>query len=200
MNALLPLAARSGSRWIALAGGSLHPDVFGGAHPDNLSDAALEKAAKTLAPLARRAAEFGVRLTLEPHIRSVLATPERAARLCALIGEDAVRITLDPTNFMGFLDLLDPLPLLDRCATALSSCCGMVHIKEITPQPGFHLHAGLAPVGTGRTDWERVLQIADRIAPPESWVLVEHCANAAEARESVRLMRSAAARRGLNLD
>jgi sugar phosphate isomerase/epimerase len=196
---LIPLAAEAGCPFIAFAAGSRATDIFGGADPGNLADNALAEAASTLAPLADLATRHGVRLTLEPHIRSVLATPERAAALFARVGSPALRVTLDVSNFYDFFDLLDSEPMRLRCETALAPCCGIVHFKEIAVLPGFHFHAGMVPMGSGRTDWRAVLGTAAKIAPSDGWLLVEHCATPEEARASIALVRAAAAGLGLPL-
>lgn len=193
---LIPLAAAAGCPWVAFSGGSCCPDIFGGSDPRNLADAALEEAAAALAPLAALAARHGVTLSLEPHLRSLLSTPERAAALCARVGSPALRVTFDISNFYDFAALLEPAPLLARAARALAPCCGLVHLKEIALTPGFHLHAGLAPLGGGHTDWTEVLRHALPIAPAGGWVLVEHCQSPAEARASIALTRAAAAAAG----
>lgn len=197
---LIPRVAATGARFIALPGGSLHPDVFGGADPRNLSDAALDAAADVLTPLATRARDHGLVLSLEPHLRSVLATPERAAALCDRVNSPGLRITFDVSNTYDFFDLLDPTAMIARWDAALSGRTGLVHLKEGVLQPGFHLHAGLGPLGTGGTDWSAVLAVAARIAPSDTWLLVEHCADASEATASVALIREAATRVGLQLN
>lgn len=193
IRTLITLAAEAGCGWIAFSGGSKHPDCFGGSDPANLGEAALDEAAAVLAPLAALAARHGVRLTLEPHIRTILATPERAAALAARVGHDALRITLDVTNYYGALDCLAPDALLERCRRTLAGVTGLAHLKEITLLPGFHIHAGLAPMGAGRTDWTRVVAIAAELVTSDGWVLVEHCASAEEATASIALVRAAAA-------
>lgn len=199
MQRLIPLAAEAGCPWIAFPAGSCQPDTFGGADPRNLSAKALDTAAEALAPLARLAEQHHVKLTLEPHIRSVIATPERAAALCAKVGSPALRITFDVSNFYDFLDLLDPTEMIERCGKALKPWCGLVHLKEVVVTDGFHLHAGLAPMGKGRTDWTQVLSEAAPGFPADSWVLVEHCSGLDEAVSSVTLVRAAAAAAGLTL-
>lgn len=200
LDRLIPLAAEAGCPWIALPGGSCCEDVFGGSDVRNLQAEALEAAARILTPLARAAEREGVRLTLEPHLRSALAEPERAAHLCERIGSPALRITFDVSNFYGFFDLLDSRSMTDRCARALVRCCGLVHLKEVALAPGFHLHAGLVRMGAGHTDWCAVLQAAASIAPADTWILIEHCASADEARASVALVRDAARKIGLRLE
>ncbi|RME67270.1 MAG: sugar phosphate isomerase/epimerase [Verrucomicrobia bacterium] len=191
LRRLIPLSAEAGCRWIAFGAGSRHPDIFGGHDPDNLTEAALEEAAAVLGPLAELARQHGVFLSLEPHIRSVIATPERAAELCRRVGCEALKITFDITNYYGFFDLLDPGSMIERCERALGGITGLVHLKEVALQPGFHFHAGLVPIGSGRTDWKRVLRAAAQIAPADTWVVIEHCAGAEEAGNAVTIVREA---------
>jgi sugar phosphate isomerase/epimerase len=196
---LIPLAAEAGCPFLAFSAGSHHSDVFGGAHPANLLDDALAQAAESLKPLADLAERHGVRISLEPHIRSVLSTPERGAALCTRVGSSALRVTFDVTNFYEFFDFLNPECMRHRCERSLADCCGMVHFKEIALSPGFHFHAGLVPMGAGSTDWQDVLASAAAIAPPDGWLLVEHCGSAEEARASIALVRGAATALGLAL-
>ena len=200
MQRLIPLAAEAGCPWIAFAGGSYNPDIFGGSDPRNLQPRALDDAARVLEPLARLAEKHQVRLSLEPHIRSVLATPERAAELCSKVGSPALRVTWDPSNFYDFFDLIDADPMLERCARALAPWCGLVHFKEVALSGGFHLHAGLVPMGQGRTDWAKALSVVSPIAPRDGWLVVEHCGSEAEAMASIALVRTAAQGQGIAVE
>jgi hypothetical protein len=106
---------------------------------------------------------------------------------------------VDVTSFYDYWDLWNSQDTVRQVCTKLAGLYGLVHIKEVALAEGFHIHAGLAPLGAGPTDWTAVLaQVAPHV-PADSWVILEHVQTAEEARASVALLRDAAARAGATL-
>jgi sugar phosphate isomerase/epimerase len=66
--------------------------------------------------------------------------------------------------------------------------CGLIHVKEVGLAEGFHLHAGLVPLGDGPTDWAHFLRLALPHLPADSWLILEHV-QAADAARSLSLLR-----------
>jgi sugar phosphate isomerase/epimerase len=176
LERLIGLAADTGCPWIAITGGSHCPALFGAADPRNFSAEALDRVASALAPLAAAAERAGVFLTIEPYLKSVAGTPARCAELVSKVGSPALRITFDPTSLYDFAALVNPAPFVDEMARVLAGCVGLVHLKEVALAEGFHLHAGLVPLGQGATDWSQVLRLVAPIQPADSWVVIEHVA------------------------
>ena len=65
---------------------------------------------------------------------------------------------------------------------------------------GFHIHAGLVPLGEGVTDWAKVLKLMAPNLPDDSWVVLEHVETAEEARNSFEILQKAAAEVNVTLE
>ena len=76
--------------------------------------------------------------------------------------------------------------------TALAGHYGLAHVKEVALAEGFHIHAGLAPLGEGQTDWSEMLRLMAPHMSADSWVILEHVQTPEEARNSLDLLRAAA--------
>lgn len=190
LDQLIDLAPSTGCPYIAIGPGNHHPSGFGAADPRNFRSAALDALASDLAPLCRKAEAVGVKLTVEPYLKSAIHRPDAFLSLKQRLPSPALRITLDVSNFYDFAALVDPQPCAAEACSRLAGHYGLVHLKEIALAEGFHLHAGLVPLGKGLTDWGNVLRLAAPHIPADSWVMVEHCSDAAEARASIGLIRS----------
>lgn len=198
LDRLIGLAAEAGCPWIAITGGNYHAAAFAATDPRNFTTAALDAVAEALGPHARAAEARGVGLTIEPYLKGVVGTPERCAAIVARVGSPALRVTFDPTSLYDFAALADPPPFVARMGAALAAGVGLVHVKEVALAEGFHLHAGLVPLGRGRTDWAELLRIVAPLSPATSWVVLEHVSPDDVAR-SLELLRAAATKAEVTL-
>ena len=82
---------------------------------------------------------------------------------------------------------------------ALAGHYGLAHIKEVALDEGFHIHAGLAPLGAGNTDWALMLGGIAPHMPEDSWVVLEHVATPEEGRNSLGILKTAAEKAGISL-
>ncbi len=146
------------------------------------------------------AEKAGVYLTIEPYLKTTINSPERFLALHARADSDALRVNIDPTSLYDYWDLWNADEKVNHVCTALAGYYGLGHIKEIALAEGFHIHAGLAPLGTGVTNWAQVLHLMAPHLPDDSWVVLEHVQTAEEARNSLKLLREAAASVNVNLE
>ena len=195
----IPLAAATGCPYIVINGGNYHPSGFGATDARNFSAAALDEVAGVLAPLVALAARHGARLSVEPYLKTAIWSPERFLALHALVGADALVANVDVTSLYDFWDLVDPAAKVRHVCQAFAGHYGLVHLKEVALGEGFHIHAGLAPLGTGATAWSEVLRLTAPHLPADGWAILEHVSSLDEARRSVELLRSAAAAAGVTL-
>jgi sugar phosphate isomerase/epimerase len=195
----IPLARETGCPYIVICGGNYHPSGFGAGDPRNDSPAALDEVAQELAPLLALTERHGARITIEPYLKTAINSPERFLALWHKAGSDALRVNVDVTSLYGYRELLDSTSLVQHVCEALAGHYGLVHIKEVSLAEGFHIHAGLAPLGAGRTDWEQVLRLIARHVPDDSWVILEHCLSAEQARADLAYLRGVAAKAALAL-
>jgi sugar phosphate isomerase/epimerase len=193
LEVLISLAPETGCRWIMISPGNAHPNLFGCHHPLNDTPEALDIYARGLEPLLALAEAKGVCLTVEPYLKGVVQNAGRFLGLHRRVPSPALRCNLDVSSSYDYRTALDPMPFVRESCAALAGHYGLVHLKEVTVMEGFHIHMGLCPMGRGNTDWAELLHLALPHLNDDAWVIVEHVADEAEARESLRIVREAAA-------
>ena len=195
----IPLAAQTGCPYIVICGGNHHPSGFGAGDPRNFTDQALDEVARALLPLLALAQEHGARLSIEPYLKTAIYSADRFLALQQKVGSDALRINIDVTSLYDYWDLWDSRETVESVCTMLAGHYGLGHIKEVALAEGFHIHAGLSPLGTGPTDWAQVLRLMAPHLPDDSWVILEHVLSPDEGRASYALLQDAAKEAGVAL-
>lgn len=197
---LIPKAGETGGRFIVLGPGNYHPSGFGHYDPRNFETSARHAYADALRPMLDLADRHDVYLTIEPYLKGVVNGAEAFDEIRERADSDRLRCNLDPSSlYAGLHDFLDPGPLVTRTVDGLRGHIGLIHIKELAVQEGFHLKMGLAPLAAGHTDWAAMLTAASRHVSEDAWVIVEHCASIDEARQHVAAIREAARAAGISL-
>ncbi len=196
----IPLAPAAGCPYIVICGGNYHPSGFGAGDRRNFTDQALDQVAEALAPLLALAEQHAVNLSIEPYLKTAIYNPERFLALQERVRSSRLRINIDVTSLYAYWDLWDSCRTVEHICTALAGHYGLGHIKEIALAEGFHIHAGLAPLGQGVTDWAQVLRLMAPHLPDESWVILEHVQTPEEGRNSIRLLRAAAEEASVTLE
>jgi sugar phosphate isomerase/epimerase len=195
----IPLASQTGCPYIVIGPGNYQAAAFAAADPNNFTDAALDEMAEALAPLLTLAEAHGVYLSIEAYLKGAISSPDRFLALQQRTGSPALKANIDVSSLYDFRDLVDPSRLVESVCTGLVGHYGLVHLKEVALSEGFHLHAGLVPLGQGPTDWAQVLRLVAPHLPADSWVVLEHVQTAEEAATSLSLVQEAAARAGVDL-
>jgi sugar phosphate isomerase/epimerase len=193
------LAPLTGCSYIVICGGNYHPSGFGAGDRRNFTEQALDQVADALAPLLALAEQHGVNLSIEPYLKTAIYSPERFLALQERVRSDHLRINIDVTSLYAYWDLWDACQTVEHICTSLAGHYGLGHIKEIALAEGFHIHAGLAPLGQGVTDWTQVLRLMVPHLPDDSWVIFEHILTPEEGRNSLKLLRAAAEEANLTL-
>ncbi|WP_226782387.1 sugar phosphate isomerase/epimerase family protein [Oceaniglobus trochenteri] len=196
----IPLAAETGCPYIVICGGNHHPSGFGAWDARNHSEGAFDELVAKLNPMVRLAARHGAKISIEPYLKTAIDGPDAFHRLRERMEDpDALVANLDVTSHYDFRDYARPGPRCRDVCEGYAGAYGLGHIKDIGLDDGFHLKMGLAPLGTSPTDWAQVLKMMEPNMPADSWLILEHVSDIAEARKSVALLRDLAARAGVNL-
>ena len=196
----IALASAVGCRYIVIGPGNYHPSGFGDVDPRNYTDEALDAMAAALRPMAALAEQHDVLLSFEPYLKAAVHGPESYLALHERVGSDALRANVDPTSLYTYWDVLDPRESLERTCAGFAGHYGLVHIKEVGLEEGFHVRMGLTPLANGRSDWVKLLQYAGQHLPDDAWVVLEHVLSVEEGRESIRIVREAAKAAGVTLE
>jgi sugar phosphate isomerase/epimerase len=197
---VIGLAPRVGCSVVVMPGGNYNASQFGGSDKKNFTDDAIDAAANELESLVRAAEDAGVALSIEPYVKGVIHSPAAFKALHGRLSSSSLKINLDITNFYDLEALIDPDPVCRKLIPELNGHVGIIHVKDIGLEDGFHIHAGLKPITEGPTDWGLVLELAATAAAPDVWLLLEHVLSKAEANESIAHLRALAADRGITLD
>lgn len=199
LEQVIPLAPEVGCNYIVICGGNYHPSGFGAGDARNFTEHALDEVAAALKPLLVWAEKAGVYLSIEPYLKTAIYSPERFLALHARLGSDALRINIDPTSLYDYWDLWNADAKVNHVCTSLAGHYGLAHLKEVALAEGFHIHAGLAPLGDGVTNWSEMLRLISPHMPSDSWVILEHVQTPEEGRRSFALLQEAAAHAGVQL-
>jgi sugar phosphate isomerase/epimerase len=199
LDKAIPLAAETGCPYIVIGPGNYHPSGFDAPHQRNFSDAALDTMARALESPLKRAEKYGICLSIEAYLKGVINSPQRFIDLWRKLHTDALRCNVDPSSLYSFRELVDSRAMVEQVCALLTGHYGLVHIKDIALNDGFHLHAGFAPLGQGPTDWVQMLRLVAPHVPGDSWVIIEHCLTPQQARADVAFLRTAATRADVTL-
>ena len=204
LEQVLPLAAETGCPYVVINGGNYHPSGFGVGDARNYTDAALDEVAEALIPMLALAERHGAKLSIEPIIKSAVYGPESFLALHERVARaggasDALRVNVDPTSLYDYWDLWDSKETVRHFCITLAGHYGLGHVKEVALSEGFHIHAGLVPLGAGNTDWAEMLRLVAPHMPEDSWVILEHVATPEEGRNSLGILRAAAKEAGVSL-
>lgn len=199
LKAAIPLAAATGCPYLVICGGNYHPSGFGAGDPRNFTNEALDEMARALGPMLDLAEAHGAKLSIEPYLKTAIYRPECFLALWDRVRSDALCVNIDPTSLYDYGDLWHPTETVAQVCIRLAGHYGLVHLKEIGLSEGFHIHAGLVPLGEGPTDWHQVLRLVAPHLPCDSWVILEHVQTPAEGRASLALLRAAAEAEGVVL-
>lgn len=196
----IELAPETGCRTIVLSCGNYRAAAYGAADKRNRTPEAIARYAEAVRPLLPAAEARGVALSVEAYAKGVVRNADAFLELARLAPSPSLRCNLDVTSLYGLDDLIDPMPLWRETCAKLAGRIGMVHIKEVAMAEGFHIHAGLAPLGAGPTDWKEALALIAVSVPADCWLLLEHLQSLKEAAASVAFVRNLAAEVGLALE
>jgi sugar phosphate isomerase/epimerase len=200
LSAALPLAAETGCRYVVIGSGNYHPSAFGGTDARNFRPEAITALARELAPIVRLAEACGALICIELYLKAVISSPARFLALSEQVGSPALRANIDVTSLYDFGAMIDPAATVEAVCSQLAGHYGLGHIKDIGLDEGFHLHMGLAPLGTSPTDWSDVLRRMSLHLAEDSWLILEHIQTPEEGRASAQLLRAAAQAAGVTLD
>lgn len=178
LQGALGVARELGAEAVICGAGSVAPEGGYAPDPANHSAATAGNLVATLRSLSGACEESGVAIALEPHVLTVLDTPERIADVVAQVDSPWIGVNLDPVNLLdGLAALYAPDSHLDRIFTALGAVARSGHLKDAYVEHQFVLHLSECPLGEGLFD---VAGFVERFAAvlPDGWLFLEHLPDA----------------------
>ncbi len=198
LRAALAVAAAAGALAVVTGPGHAAPGRGEEArvpHPDNLSEAALDRLAATCRQ-ALAGAPAGVRLLLEPAVLSPVSNLTRAAEAVRRVAHPAFGIAFSPAQLASLDNFYDNDSYLRRAVQQLGPAIGAVHARDVLLHPdGFSYRLSEEPVGRGGLDYAALLD-ALRAVEGDVPVVVEHAGEAAVA-QGLDHLRQICAQRGI---
>lgn len=116
---------------------------------------ALELFTSRVAPLAKYAGEQGTVLAIEPVVRHIVSTPERARAVLDAVDLDSLRMIFDPVNLLDESNEQSRDALFERFISLLGDDVRLVHIKDYQ-RPDMKACAA----GLGVMDYTKILRFA----------------------------------------
>jgi L-ribulose-5-phosphate 3-epimerase len=170
----LRLAEALGADGVTLGCGSHNPR--GGYWPDrrNHTQEAQDRLVASLREAAASAGERGMMIALECHVLTTLDRPDRVREIIEAVGSPAVRVNLDPVNFVGDLGTLwHSAELVDRVFDTLGDFAVCGHVKDVYAEDRLVLHLSETLLGDGEFDVRRYLERFEQLLP-DGYLFVEH--------------------------
>lgn len=185
----IPYVKGTGCLDLVINGGNHHPSGFAGSHADNFTESVLDEIARGLEPWVAKCEEHGVNLTIEPHVQCAINTPERFLQLKGRLCSKRLMLTLDLCNFLYFSDLWDPVPRMLRICEQLKGHYESVHLKNLGPGPGTHIHINEVPFLEGQVEWTQILAVLKR-DNPDAYLILEKVKSEPEAIAGIESIRN----------
>ena len=169
------------------ASGSLNPNSPWAAHPDNVTQEAMDRVVENTKQLVPYAEAANCLLIPETTQWGVINSIERMQEFVERVDSPFVRISFDPVNHMTSQRVYDSGRFV-RCAIAtLGDAIGTIHCKDVMvdPQKLLVSHIDEAPIGTGLFDHAALMEASRQLEP---WKLfsIEHLPGGAERMPRIR--------------
>lgn len=131
-------------------------------HPQNRTDAALEKVISVFSALCDVAAKHGVWVGMEGAFGHVCYDVDRLKYAVDRMGKDNVKIIFDLYNYLDISNVDDRYEILEHGLKAFGNKICVFHLKDCRVEDGRLVQCG---VGRGIFDYDRILQSIARYVP-----------------------------------
>lgn len=166
--------------------------IWHGPHGDDLSDEAFARVVQTVREIIDAVAPTRSAYALETMPWMLPDSPESYQRLIAAIDRDAFCVHLDPVNLINSpRRYFGNAGLVRECFARLGPHIRSCHAKDIRLENRLTVHLDECAPGRGRLDYPTYLRELDRL-DPDTPLMLEHLATAAEYAEAAGHIRSVA--------
>jgi sugar phosphate isomerase/epimerase len=140
--------------------------------PENATEDGYVRCRTAIEKLVRVAEKSGAVVSIEPYWRNVIDSVDRAARLFREVNSPALRLVMDPCNYMRKEDLARMQPMLEDMFKRLGDRVVVAHAKDVKASAdGTDLPAS----GLGVLDYPLYLRLLARL-DREMPLILEHLA------------------------
>ena len=156
--------------------------------PECRSDKSLDIFIKNLRPIVEYAEKMGVIVAIEPVLKHIVYSPQRARKVLDEIGSPNLQIIFDPVNLLGTENYQNRTQVINEAIELLGKDIACVHIKDFKVD-GEELTACAA--GTGEMDYTDIMRFI-KYQKPYIHVTLENTVpeNSEKAREYIESVMS----------
>jgi sugar phosphate isomerase/epimerase len=173
-RSLIQICARLQGDNVYVRPGSLNPGGHWWPHPENHSEATIDRLVDSLSQIARDAEDAGVVVVVEGHTVSPLDTAAKVREVIEHVESPALKFNCDPVNFVSSVqDVYHSRRVLDDLFDTLGELNWAIHAKDMAVEDRHVVHISEVVMGRGRMDLGYMLERFAAIRP-EGYVIVEH--------------------------
>jgi sugar phosphate isomerase/epimerase len=116
---------------------------------------------------------MGVNIALEGHINVTACSGRVAAEIIREAGSSALRVHLDPVNWMTLGECYDSIGFLESLFEDVGSLAGSCHAKDAAVLDELITRVVECPPGDGCLDYPTFVRLANQLGPNQ-WMVIEH--------------------------
>lgn len=178
LKRVITFAGGAGARCVVSGCGHMNPDLpeeVYSAHPDNWTDAAMDRLAESCAEAAEWASAAGTVFCAESWVLLTLNSPRKMRELLDRVNHPGFGILFDPVNLMNLDVYFDNGRMIREAFDLLGDRIMAVHAKDtILIDSAFTYHMSEARPGKGTLDYETLLRGMDQLKDVETPLHIEH--------------------------
>lgn len=129
-----------------------------------------ERLTACLAEAGRIAESRDVIVALEGHVNTTACTPATAVEIVREAGSAALRVHLDPVNWITLEACRDTTRFLEEMFDVVGDLAGSCHAKDVAVDNRLITHMDEVPPGNGVLDYSTYMRLAN---PLDQWMVVE---------------------------
>jgi sugar phosphate isomerase/epimerase len=171
------------SQFLVSDGGELPTAVIGcGSHnlagawfwdKRNFSEETRKNLVANLSRVGKIGEAMGVNIALEGHVNVTARSGPVAAEIIREAGSSALRVHLDPVNWMTLDECYDSTSFLKSLFDAVGSLAGSCHAKDAAVRDELITRVVECPPGDGCLDYPTFMRLASELGPNQ-WMVIEH--------------------------
>jgi len=170
MLAMIANWKRLGAATISTETGTLNAKSEWMDSPENATEAAYQQCRKALENLARAAEKVGAIVSIEAYWRNVIGSIDRAERVLREVNSPALKLVMDPCNYLRKEELPRMQPMLEEMFRRLGRQIVVAHAKDVKASAD---GTDLPAAGRGVLDYPLYLKLLAELDRPMDLVL-EH--------------------------
>jgi sugar phosphate isomerase/epimerase len=116
---------------------------------------------------------MGVTIALEGHVNVTACSGRVAAEIIREAGSNALRVHLDPVNWMTLDECYDSTSFLEALFDDVGSLAGSCHAKDAAVLDELVTRVVECPPGEGCLDYPTFMKLASGLGPNQ-WMVIEH--------------------------